>query len=88
VRLLKTGFYDFDADRNQVLVLDGKAVVRVDGMRIKVKGGHKVNLDSTGSIKAQKFDKRAFDQDRLDRWSILRSADLERKRTRMRHRGT
>jgi FecR protein len=37
--LLKTGLYDFDADRHQVRVFDGKAVVE-DGRRIiKVKAG-------------------------------------------------
>jgi len=39
-RLLKTGLYDFDADRNLLRVYEGKAVVRHLNRDVEVKGGH------------------------------------------------
>src|SRR5467141_3516863 len=46
VRLLKTGLYDFDADRNIVRVFEGQAVVRQGkGNRdVEIKGSHQVAL--------------------------------------------
>ncbi len=50
-KLLKTGLYDFDSDRNHMRVFDGKAVVEDDGHRVTVKGGHQLNLASGSTFK-------------------------------------
>ncbi len=73
VRLLKTGLYDFDADRNIVRVFEGEAVVRQGNRDIQVKGDHQVALGDSGSPKAEKFNKDQA-QDDLYRWSSLRSS--------------
>jgi len=73
VRLLKTGLYDFDADRNIVRVFEGEAVVRQGNRDVQVKGDHQVALGDGGSLKAEKFDKTQT-QDDLYRWSSLRSS--------------
>lgn len=72
-RLLKTGLYDFDADRGAIRVFDGQASVETPGHPVKLKGGHELDLNATGNLKAQKFDKKAS-QDDFYRWSSLRSA--------------
>src|SRR5713226_10595850 len=56
-RLLKTGLYDFDADRNIVRVFEGEAVVRQGNRDVQVKGGHQLALGDSGSPKAEKFNK-------------------------------
>src|SRR6202021_4204436 len=43
--LLKNGYYDFDAARNQVRVLDGEAIVDDNGRQVTVKGGHELTLN-------------------------------------------
>jgi FecR protein len=75
-RLLHTGFYDFDAGQGQIRVLQGQAVVLDRDRRVKVKGGHEVDLRAaSGSLKAHKFNKRSYEADSaLYRWSSLRSA--------------
>jgi len=73
-QLVKTGLYDFDLHQNQMRVFDGQAFVQQDDRRVKVKGGHEVNLSSEGSLKARKFDKDPYTDDDLYRWSSLRSA--------------
>ncbi len=75
VRLLKTGLYDFDADRNIVRVFEGQAVVRQGkGNRdVEIKSSHQVALGDSGSLKAEKFNKDQA-QDDLYRWSSLRSS--------------
>ncbi len=75
VRLLKRGLYDFDADHQQVRVFDGKAAVQTDDREVDVKGGHELALNNTGKLKAEKFDKKASEDD-LYRWASLRSAYL------------
>ena len=74
-RLLKTGLYDFDADRNQVRVFDGKVTVQENGAQIEVKDGHDLNVNSGGSLKSGKFDKKTYEDD-LYNWSSLRSEYL------------
>jgi hypothetical protein len=76
VRLLKAGLYDFDADRQQVRVFDGKAAVRDDDRQADVKGGRQLALNTAGKLKAHKFDKKAGEEDELYRWASLRSAYL------------
>ncbi len=75
-RLLKDGLYAFDADRGEVRVLKGQAVVQDGDQTVKVKGGHELNLNQTGKLKAQKFDKKAFEDSDLYRFSDLRSEYL------------
>ncbi len=75
-RLLKTGLYDFDLKQNQLRVFDGKASVEDDGKMVTVKGGRELNLAQDSSLKAQKFDKKSYEEGDLYRWSSLRSAYL------------
>lgn len=72
-KILKPGLYDFDGSQNQVRVFDGEAVVLAGDKEIKVKAGHDVTL-AAAVEKAQKFDRKAYDNDDLYRWSSLRSA--------------
>jgi hypothetical protein len=74
--LLKTGLYGFDADHGQVRVFDGQAsVVAGDKEKnITVKGGHELNLNTSGKLKSKGFDKKQYaENDDLYRWSSLRS---------------
>jgi FecR protein len=75
-RIMKRGFYDFDADEGQIRVLDGQTTVSDSGREVKVKSGHEVDLNTTsGPLKARSFEKNAFtSSDDLYRWSSLRSA--------------
>jgi hypothetical protein len=75
-RLMKTGLYGFDAERRQVRVFEGEAVVTEDGRSTKVKGGHEVDLSAEGRLAARRFDKAEFTSDDLYRWSSLRSSYL------------
>ncbi|HTU36277.1 MAG TPA: FecR domain-containing protein [Candidatus Acidoferrum sp.] len=69
----KNGFYDFDAAQNLVRVLDGQATVQVNDRNVKVKGGHELNL-AAPKLKTEKFDKSAYEESSLYKWSSLRSA--------------
>lgn len=75
-QVVKTGLYDFDAARAQVRVFSGKAVVFDGDRKVKLDGGHEVNLTSPGTLKSQKFDKQEYNQTDLYRWSSLRSSYL------------
>jgi uncharacterized membrane protein YgcG len=75
-RLLKTGLYGFDAAQDQLRVFDGKAVVHEGQHQITVKGGHELALNADGKLKAQKFNKKEYEQSDLYRWSSLRSSYL------------
>ena len=72
--LLKTGYYEFDSDHGLIRVFDGKLVVREGDQQIKLKGGRELEFNSGAALHPEKFDKKDFDQDDLDRWSNLRSA--------------
>lgn len=74
-RILKTGLYDFDADHDQVSVFDGEARVFAGDRETTVKGGHDVTVDSA-KLKSHRFDKDAYEQSDLYRWSSLRSSYL------------
>lgn len=74
-RLLKNGFYDFDANESQIRVLDGEALVQAGDRQIKVKGGHEVDLGAA-RIKSRGFDKKSYEAGDLYKWSSLRSAYL------------
>ncbi len=75
-RLLKTGLYDFNLQQSELRVFDGKAEVQENGRNVTVKGGHEISLNDTGKLKAQKFDKKSYEEADLYRWSSLRSAYL------------
>ncbi len=76
VKLQKPGLYDFDADHGLVRVYDGKADVQAAGRDIEVKGGHQLDLDAAGKLKAHGFDKKAYEGDDFYRWARLRSSYL------------
>ena len=75
-QLLKTGLYDFNLNQGQLRVFDGKASVQEDGKEVSVKSGRELSLASNITPKAQKFDKKAYEEGDLYRWSSLRSAYL------------
>ncbi len=71
-QLKKTGLYEFDADRGQVLVFKGEAEVREGDLHQKVKGGHEVML-AEAKLKSTGFDKDKYESSDLYRFSSLRS---------------
>lgn len=71
-RLLKNGVYEFDADKAQVKVFDGKAQVEDQDKSIELKGGREFALNSDTPLKAQKFDKKQSEDDFYN-WNSLRS---------------
>ncbi len=73
VRIQKNGFYAFNADENLVRVLDGQAMVQVNDRNVKIKGDHELNL-AAPKLKTTKFDKKAYEDSDLYKWSSLRSA--------------
>jgi len=73
VQVLKPGLYDFDMDRGQIRVFDGEAMVQAGGRQVKIKSGHELSLNNAGSLRAQKFDCKAY-EDAFYRWSSLRSS--------------
>jgi len=75
-QLQKVGLYEFDADRGVIRVFDGKAMVQVADKQIEMKGGHQLALNTTGKLKAEKFDKKASSGDDFYRWASLRSSYL------------
>jgi len=71
--LAKNGVYEFDADKGQVKVFDGKAQVEDDnGKSVELKGGREVALNSDTPFKVRKFDKKQS-QDDFYNWNSLRS---------------
>jgi hypothetical protein len=75
--LLKTGLYDFDLRQSEMRVFDGNASVLEGDQHTTVKGGHEIRLNYSGAkLKAQKFDKKQYQDGDLYRWSSLRSAYL------------
>ncbi len=73
-RLVKAGFYDFDADQGAVRVFSGQAEVREGDRQVKVKGGHQLAINAE-KLKATGFDKKKYEGD-LYSWSSLRSSYL------------
>jgi hypothetical protein len=74
-QLLKTGLYDFDLNNRQLRVFEGKVRVEEgDSHHVDVKGGHALALQAGENVKSQGFDKKAFEEADLYRWSSLRSA--------------
>jgi hypothetical protein len=75
-RLMKAGLYNFDLNKQQLRVFDGKAEVTNGGKTTTVKGGHELTLQTDLALKSQKFDRNSAQDDDLYRWSSLRSAYL------------
>jgi FecR protein len=75
-QLVKTGLYDFDAAQKQIRVFSGKAVLFDGDHEVTIDGGHQVDLNREGGLKAEKFNKDSYQQSDLYRWSSLRSSYL------------
>jgi hypothetical protein len=75
-QLLKNGLYAFDASTGEVRVFKGEALVQDGDRQIKVKEGHELEVSDQASLKTTKFDKSAFEQSDLYRFSALRSEYL------------
>ena len=73
-RLLKAGFYDFNANQGEIRVFSGQAELTDGDRSITIKSGHEVNLGNP-ELKARGFDKKASEDD-LYQWSSLRSSYL------------
>ncbi|HEX4039588.1 MAG TPA: hypothetical protein VHX37_16140 [Acidobacteriaceae bacterium] len=75
VQLIKTGLYEFNADNNTALVLNGEAAIdKGDRHWMKVKSGHEVNFSAgTAEVNATKFNVNEAENSGLYRWSSLRS---------------
>jgi hypothetical protein len=75
-RLVKTGFYEFDANPVEAQVFRGKAAVEVgDGKYRVVKDHHELALNAGPKIKPENFVARGIGDD-LYNWSSLRSQYL------------
>ncbi len=74
--LEKKGLYEFDADRQEILVFDGKAQVFAEDRAVSVDGGKRLELNTGGELKAHGFDKDDYKQSDLYQWSSLRSSYL------------
>jgi uncharacterized membrane protein YgcG len=80
-RILKPGFYEFDADHGGVRVFEGKAeTVEHDTKRITVNGHHEFAFDNGDELKAREFDTNTA-KDPLYNWSSLRSEYLAEANT-------
>jgi hypothetical protein len=75
-RLLKPGLYDFDLNNHQIRVFDGEALVQEGDRTVKIKAGREIALADNAPKKTQSFNKKAFENDELYKWSSLRSAYL------------
>jgi hypothetical protein len=76
-QLLKNGLYGFDANSGDVRVFKGEALVQDGDQNIKVKGGHELEVNkANGKLKATKFNKSAYTESDLYRFSSLRSQYL------------
>ncbi len=75
-QLVKKGVYEFDADRQEVAVFDGKADVQDGDRTVSVKGGHLLYLGGKGELKSHGFNKDDYKKSDLYQWSSLRSSYL------------
>ena len=74
VQLVKTGLYEFDADRGAVMVFSGEAAVQKSNGRWEtIKSHHNLNVAEGVTMKPAKFDVDQQEQSGLYRWSSLRS---------------
>jgi hypothetical protein len=80
-RLQKTGYYEFDANKPEVMVFKGKADVQVaDSKGKEVKGNHEFALDGQSGKPVAQQKPASFSEDKshdaLMNWSSLRSQYL------------
>jgi hypothetical protein len=75
-QLLKDGLYAFDANTGEVRVFKGEALVQDGDHQVTVKSGHEFDVKDNAKLKTTKFDKKAFEQSDLYRFSALRSEYL------------
>jgi len=74
VQLVKTGLYEFNANRGTMMVFDGEAAaLKPDEKFVTVKKGHELNVADVATSKPAKFDEASLEQTGLYRWSSLRS---------------
>lgn len=73
-RLEKKGLYEFDADRQEILVFDGKAVAEDGDRDISINGGQRLDLNANAKLKTHGFDKDEYKQSDIYQWSSLRSS--------------
>ncbi len=74
VQLVKTGIYEFNANRDTVMVFDGMAVaMRPNEKWVKVKDHHALEVANLAKAKPANFNTDAQEQSGLYRWSSLRS---------------
>lgn len=77
IRMLKTGLYDVDLNQGQLRVFDGKAEALEGDQHTDVGGGHGLGLSDNPEnqkLKTKKFNKKAYEDGDLYRWSSLRSS--------------
>jgi uncharacterized membrane protein YgcG len=74
-RVLKKGFYEFDANQSTVRVFKGEAQAEANGKSIKIKEMHELALNGPRP-KPREFKKEQYDTADLYRWSVLRSSYL------------
>ena len=75
-QLMKTGYYEFDANQPEAMVFQGQAEVDLgDGKWEKVKNHHELALAASGPEKTVDFDSHPANDD-LYNWSSLRSQYL------------
>jgi hypothetical protein len=75
-KMVKTGLYGFSAEPDAVQVYKGEARVTDGDQQVKVKGGRELDLNATGKLKAEKFDKDQAENTDFYAWSKLRSEYL------------
>jgi len=75
-QLLKAGLYAFNADQGSVQVYKGEALVQDNDRYVKVKGGHELDVNNSAKLRTTKFNKDAYEQSDLYRFSNLRSEYL------------
>jgi hypothetical protein len=74
VQLIKTGYYQFDANTGQVMVFSGKAAALKPNRRfVAIKPHHQLNVSEIASARPQHFNERVESESSLYRWSSLRS---------------
>ncbi len=79
-RIDQKGLYGFNARRETIGVLQGKATIYKGGSRFIVKKGHELALSKGQPLYNQKLSKQAFESGQLFRWSRLRDRYESRAR--------
>jgi serine/threonine protein kinase len=75
-RILKKGLYDFDVERNQVRVFDGRATVQENGAQVEVKEKRELTLDAGDSLRTEKFDKKTYQEQEARAASALNHPNI------------